>query len=115
MHKPAAFSDLRGKTLTKVTPSETADEILFETSDGLKYRMCHFQDCCESVGINEIAGDLDDLIGREIKHVEESDVEQDNYLSTFYTLRTDAGTVQITWGANLDTYYSTNVDFVLVE
>jgi hypothetical protein len=42
------------------------DEIKFYCSDGHLYTMQHHQDCFESVSIDDIVGDLDDLIGSKI-------------------------------------------------
>ena len=63
------FSDLLGKTLTNI--KELGDELIFETSEGKSYRMYHSQDCCEHVSIEDIAGDLKDLIGDPIFLAEE--------------------------------------------
>lgn len=43
-------SELLGKTLVAITGADEGNnEIIFECSDGSKYRMHHEQDCCESV------------------------------------------------------------------
>ena len=48
------FSTMVGKTLVSVVKNNDNDELLFETTDGDKYRMYHSQDCCESVTIDDI-------------------------------------------------------------
>ena len=58
------FNELKGKVLTSATASN--DEIVFVTTEGETYRMYHEQDCCESVEIESIVGDLADLVGEEI-------------------------------------------------
>lgn len=56
------FSVLKGQTLVLVDRIEN-DQIHFITGDGNHYVLTHMQYCCESVEIDDIHGDLDDLIG----------------------------------------------------
>jgi hypothetical protein len=71
------ISELVGKTLSKIEVDRNRDEIVFETADGQKYKMLHHDDFCESVTIEDIAGDLNDLIGSPITKAEESSNSQD--------------------------------------
>jgi len=54
-----------GKTFVSVE-KQGDDEIHFETDNGEHYKMYHSQDCCESVSIEDICGDLSDLVGSPI-------------------------------------------------
>lgn len=65
------FKDLVGKMLISVEHfdhdnwggwGDTNEAIVFATTDGV-YRMTHFQECCESVWVEDICGDLSDLRG----------------------------------------------------
>lgn len=67
-------SELKGKTIIDIV--KNGDELLFTCSDGSKYKMCHWEDCCESVSIEDINGDLQDLIGSEILLAEEVNNEE---------------------------------------
>jgi hypothetical protein len=55
---------------------------IFFTADDEQYRMLHHQDCCEDVYVEDIIGDVDDLIGspiieaREATGCEDDDVEE---------------------------------------
>lgn len=108
---------IEGKTLKsiKVNVDDYTDEIIFETVDGEKYLMYHEQDCCESATIEDICGNLDDLIGVPILVAEErsqDDPEADESGTwTFYCLRTVKGTVDIRWYGASNGYYSESVDF----
>lgn len=116
------IEELLGKTLKSVSnPKSYDDEILFETEDGDTYKMYHSQGCCESVVVEEIVGDLEDLVGHPILTAEErtnDDFEKDHtYESvtwTFYELRTIKGSVTIRWCGTSNGYYSEGVDFYKV-
>ena len=60
------FSELVGKTLKSVNGKAGGDEITFFTEEGEVYRLYHSQVCCESVTVEDIVGDLQDLIGSPI-------------------------------------------------
>jgi hypothetical protein len=111
---------LVGKTLTEIQKVED-DEIYFVTSDGETYRMWHYQDCCESVTIEDIIGDLDDLIGSPITMAEEvteegeDDEFGDSSTWTFYKFATNKGYVTIRWFGTSNGYYSESVDFAKVK
>lgn len=114
------FEDLVGKTITQITGKEGDESMEFVTDAGT-YRMYHSQDCCESVSIEDIAGDLNDLIGNPILQAEEvvsnenpsdkKEYEADSFTWTFYKLATIKGSVTIRWYGTSNGYYSEGVDF----
>ncbi len=114
------FSELEGLTLSKVEITE--EEMVFTTNDNQKYKLHHDQDCCESVAIEDVCGDLSDLIGAEILLAEEVSSQdnpegivpehQDSFTWTFYKLATAKGGVTIRWYGESNGYYSESVDFV---
>ena len=51
----AKFSDLKGKTLIKVSGLEKGSGIVtFYTKEGNIYEMYHDQDCCERVEVEDV-------------------------------------------------------------
>ena len=116
------FNILKGKTITSIDGAvKGSDEIIFSCSDGSQYRLLHYQDCCESVEIEDICGDINDLIGSPILIADE--VENDNvgnprseydesFTWTFYKLATINGYVDIRWYGTSNGYYSERVDFI---
>jgi len=62
---------LIGKTLTKIDVDMEQDVITFTCDNGDKYKMYHDQDCCETVIIDDVNGDINDLIGSPILVAEE--------------------------------------------
>jgi len=65
------IEQLLGKTLTKAWRVGD-DELYFLTDDAITYKMYHSQSCCENVSIEDITGDLEDLIGSPILVAEEA-------------------------------------------
>jgi len=125
MSKWVKFEELLGKTLTKLEVANSKDEILFHTDEGTTYKMFHYQDCCESVTIDDISGDLNDLIGTPIEMAIEStnsnegkDDEEyygESFTWTFYKLATVKGYVDIKWYGCSNGSYSESVDFEMLE
>lgn len=121
------FSTLLGKTIVEITGLEAqSDSVIFATSDGKRYKMHHNQDCCESVDIESVVGDIADLIGESLLVAEEvegetpadynfGDYEPDSYTWTFYKLATRKGYVDIRWLGASNGYYSESVHFEEIE
>jgi hypothetical protein len=108
----ANFDMLKGKTLKEVLHLKKGGEkISFIVDDQEAYHMEHFQDCCEAVWVEDVCGDLNDLVGTPILFAEVSSSEDQSVEWTFYRIGTIKGTVVIRWCGELDTYYSIEVSF----
>lgn len=118
-------SELLGKTLVSITGAdEGSDEIIFECSDGSKYRMYHEQECCESVLIEDVCGYVNSLIGNPLTMAEDIsnimdnpavDKWTDSCTWTWYKFATVKGYVTIRWYGESNGWYSERVDFEKME
>jgi hypothetical protein len=113
------FTDLIGKTIRFIGVNANKELVVFECTDGTEYAMFHDQDCCESVYLEDIVGDLQDLLESPITLAEErsKSIETDEGSSTFtfYELATIKGYVTLRWGGYSNGYYSESVDFCLIK
>lgn len=113
-------SILKGKILKDIHVKFNED-IFFTDEDDVEYRMFHDYDCCENVYIEDICGDINNLIGSEIIMAEEVtnrdlpplDEYDESYTWTFYKFATVKGYVTIRWYGESNGYYSERVDFVI--
>jgi hypothetical protein len=117
-NEPIDFDKFLGKTFSKIEVNTDCDQILFVDVENKSYLMHHYQDCCESVTIEDIVGDLSDLIGEPILEAEESSNKGetteygDTNTWTFYKLGTRKGSVNIRWYGSSNGYYSESVNVV---
>jgi hypothetical protein len=109
----ANMSDFIGKTFTSVTVNKDYNEIKFRT-ESETFVMYHEQDCCETVYLEDVIGDLKDLEGSPILSAEEvvnsEDKDYASYTYTFYNLGTIKGYVALRWCGTSNGYYSERVD-----
>ncbi|WP_217362869.1 hypothetical protein [Roseicella sp. DB1501] len=117
---------LLGKTLIKVEKSGD-DELHFEADSGERFKLYHSQSCCESVQIEDVCGDLNDLVGSPIIKAEEREFRdenppdvtvpdyQDSFTWTFYEFATVKGSVTVRWYGSSNGYYSESVDFTKLD
>ena len=130
-NRSVSFSELVGKTLTKVEGSKHSDSIDFYTTDGDVYHQWHQQDCCESVSVEDICGDWEEIIGSPILSAEESTNVPEGFVDpyapketetaqcyyresftwTFYRITTMLGQVVIRWYGTSNGYYGEGVSF----
>jgi hypothetical protein len=117
--------DMLGKTLSNVEVGK--EKIVFTCDDGKRFKMYHSQECEESVTVEDVVGEMQDLIGQpllmseEVKHVGRNPECtpakgcQESFTWTFYKFATIKGYVTIRWYGYSNGYYSESVDFVEVS
>lgn len=112
-----------GETLTGVVGLEVGSgAVMFETASGRHFRMWYERDCCASCSIEDVCGDVEDIIGSPLVTAEEvsndtnlpppaGDYRQESYTWTFYRIGTAKGLVTIRWYGESNGYYSERVSF----
>ena len=106
-------SDMLGKTFSRVVSD--GYEVTFE-NDEVRYVLYHDTDCCESVYVEDIIGDIEDLeklpllIAREDTNAEGEELpNEESYTWTFYNFATFKGYVTIRFLGTSNGYYSEDV------
>ena len=120
--KTMEIPDIVGKTIISIGgDNQYNDELIFNFADGKTLTFFHDQECCESVGIEDICGDINDLIGtpllkaywstKEPTAEEQRSIYYDDcVLWTFYHFATIKGAVTIRWAGASNGYYGVQVD-----
>jgi hypothetical protein len=117
------FSDLVGSTIAHIEGGRGGNTLTFGLSDGTTAMLYHDQDCCEHVYLEDVAGDLQDLIGTPLLIAEEvsnatepeHSYGDDAHQWTFYKLATIKGHVTLRWLGESNGYYSMAVDFAWTD
>lgn len=110
---------LKGYTFTKVD-TDKSEYINFFRSDGAVLKMYHEYQCCENVWLDDICGDLQDLVGEEILQASicsSNDPKHQNGMGdddmwrewTFYKIATIKGHVTLRWCGETAQNYSLEV------
>ncbi len=119
----SSISDImEGVTFNKVEKIviDGDEQLVFSTDAGYKVIFYHDQDCCERVYIEDICGDLNDLVGEPLivarsscNRVHHEEEENGSITWTFYTFRTVKGTVDVRWFGTSNGYYSEHVNVMV--
>jgi len=78
----ANFSDLLGKVVVEYQREQLF--IAFKTSENEIFVLAHEQCCCESVFVEDVVGDLDDLLNVPILNAEESGNSKEDSDKSFF-------------------------------
>ena len=109
------IENMVGKVFTSVRNEGT--ELVFQNATE-SFVFFHQQDCCENVSIEDVCGDLEDLVGEPLLLAEEVsgetpvDFNERDYESvtwTFYKFATRKGYVDVRWLGESNGYYSEGV------
>jgi hypothetical protein len=117
-----SINALKGKIFDSVTTIDTYTGIRFKNKNET-YLLCHQQECCEDVYLEEVCGDLEDLEGAEILQAEEASNPEDlpgkptdvSYTWTFYKFSTCKGYVTARFYGSSNGYYPESVELYRKE
>ena len=123
-HERIPSYKLQGNVIHKIVRSD--NELLFLTDDGLMFMLEHRSDCCETVELIDICGDLEDLlfspiIGCEIvtnntdPPVEDTSYPPESFTWTFVKIWTVFGSVTLRWYGTSNGYYSETADLYRIH
>jgi hypothetical protein len=115
------FDELVGRVLCRVEADN--DVLTLYLSDTNYVQFYHEQNCCESVYIEDICGDLNDLVGdpillaEEVSNYDEKPLYEyeESYTWTFYKFATRKGYVDVRWYGSSNGYYSEGVSVKVVD
>ena len=116
-----SFEELVGRTLCRAEADDST--LVLYLTDRNYVKFYHQQECCESVYIEDICGDLNDLVSEPLLIAEEvSNYEaeplcegEDSYTWTFYKFATRKGYVDVRWYGSSNGYYSEGVSIEVVD
>ena len=95
-----------------------SDFVVFQTESGKTFKMFHEQDCCENVYLEDVNGEVEDILNRKVISAYEAvnDASYSKEVSesgtwTFYHIRTEGGDICMRWIGESNGYYSESVTF----
>ncbi len=109
-------------TLPGLTLTEVNDDLSAFSAGGRSFTLDHNQDCCESVGVHDVKGNVSDLLNTPLLSVKEDildgwpeDVVEPSYTESYtwtvFTFTTAKGSVTVRWLGTSNGYYSESVSF----
>jgi hypothetical protein len=117
------FENMLNQEMVSVVGAPGDDEMVFKAANGKTFTFYHEQDCCEGVNIEDVCGDINDLVGSPILYAEEvdnvdnvpdlenGDWRYESYTWTFYKFGTAKGSVTVRWLGSSNGYYSESVTY----
>ena len=126
--KNRTIKSFLGRTFTEIAVNDDNTEIRVICNDNkTEFWVYHEQKCCEQVYIEDIVGNLQDLLNSEIIMAEEESntkytecgyepkYSQPIKLWTFYKLATNKGYVTIRWYGTSNGFYSEKVSILMTK
>ncbi len=115
------FFELKGQTINIIIGlAPDCDGYEFVLDNGQTVSFSHGQDCCESVRVVGLRGDIQNILGYPITLAEEDNPDDDGFMVdhpsyehrtiTKYILESEKGRFEIVWFGDSNGYYGESVD-----
>lgn len=116
---------LEGRKIVSVEGKAGDEEVVLCTDDDVRFRIYHEQDCCETVRLHDVDGDLQDLVGHVVSRAEmvssESEMNDENWREapsryaeswtwTFVKIQNMGASLTMRWFGESNGYYSEGVN-----
>ena len=114
--KSVKTPDLVGEVISSIDVMQWENEVLLTFVSGKRVKICHFQECRESVVIHGVSGNVANLKGKALieclHEVDESNpLDVDSSTITKITLKTADDCAIIRWYGTSNGYYGEGVSF----
>jgi len=101
---------------------KNSKQITFSCKSGKVFRMFHDNECCEHVIVEDVIGDVEDIINNipinlaeEVSSEEPYKPDDDSYTWTFYRIQAGGCVVTLRWLGTSNGYYSERTSFERVK
>jgi hypothetical protein len=114
-YRELEINDIYGRTIIEIKHNKSEFAMTLENGDVALLH--HLQECCEQFELNDVSGDVDDLINSplimcEMSQNDKAEPKEDFQATwTFYKLATINGYVTLRFIGESNGYYSEEVDF----
>lgn len=120
------FTNMVGVTMKAIEGKLGDEQMVFVAEDGRRFVFWYEHDCCASCNVEDVVGDLADLVGSPIVEAEEvsnyapekepwdvdpKQYKPESYTWAFYRFSTVKGTVTVRWFGESNGYYSERVSY----
>lgn len=114
------LDEIIGRTIIKIEGMEkNSEKVIITLDNGDKWKMYHYQECCEQVWLEDVNGNINNLLNMPILKFDEKTNDRatdwGSETFTFYTISTAKGYVDLRWYGESNGYYSESVDFEKIE
>lgn len=122
------FENMIGVRMLLIDGGKGDERMTLVAEDGRRFVFWYQHDCCASCVVEDICGDIEDLVGSPIVEAEEVSYYEpepgqspwelnpdqwkpDSFTWTFYRFSTAKGTVTVRWLGESNGYYSESVSY----